>query len=80
MIGGPLGWLIGGSVLSAVAAFVLVSVVKQLVELAGIAKVVLFSATWTAVTTMAGMRSMTGKARKLRASNARVMRALKNDK
>ena len=80
MIGNPLGWLIGGSILSAVAAFVLVSVVKQLVELAGIAKVVLFSATWTAVTTMAGMRGMTGKARKLRASNARVMRTLKSDK
>ena len=72
--------MIGGSVLSAVAAFVMVRIVREFVELAGIAKVVLFSATWTAVTTMAGMRSMTGKARKLRASNARVMRALKNDK
>lgn len=77
---GPLGWLVGASVLGAVAAYVLVRITEQLFGLVGIARVAVFSSIWTAVTTMAGMRSFTGKARKLRANNARVMKTLKGDK
>lgn len=78
MIGGPLGWLVGMSIVSAVTAFVLVHVVGKLFELAGLARVALFSGIWTAVGTMAGMRKLTGTARKLRTNNARV-RTLKGE-
>ena len=77
---GPLGWLVGSTVLSAVAAFVLVRIVEQLFGLVGIARVAVFGGVWTAVTTMAGMRSFTSTARKLREHNAKVTKALEGDK
>ena len=80
MTGRPLGWLFGGAVLSAVAAFVLVRIAEQLFGLVGIARVAVFSGIWTAVTTMAGMRSFNSTARKLRTKNARVAKTLKGDK
>ena len=77
---GPLGPFISLAVLSAIAAFVLVRIVEQLFGLVGIARVAVFGGIWTAVTTMAGMRSFKGTARKLRATNARVSKTLKSDK
>ena len=73
----PLGWLFGASIVSAVTAFVLVRIAEQLFGLMGIARVAVFGGIWTAVTTMAGMRSLNRTARKLRAHNARVIKALK---
>lgn len=80
MIGGPIGWLVGAWVVSMVAAFVLWRTVGHLFELVGIARAVVFGAIWTAVGTLAGMRSMTSKARNLRTGNARVAKHLKGDK
>ena len=74
----PLGWLFGASIVSAVTAFVLVRIAEQLFGLmGGIARVAVFGGIWTAVTTMVGMRSLNSTARKLRAHNARVIKALK---
>ena len=55
-------------------------VAEQLFGLVGIARAVVFGGIWTAVTTMAGMRSFKGTARKLRTKNARVMKHLKSDR
>ena len=77
---GPLGPFISLAVLSAIAAFVLVRIVEQLFGLVGIARVAVFGGIWTAVTTLAGMRSFNSTARKLRATNARVSKTLKSDK
>lgn len=77
---GPLAPFIGMSIASVITAFVLVSIVEKLFGLVGIARVAVFGGIWSAVTTLAGMRSLTGKARKLRAKNARVMKTLKGDK
>ena len=76
----PIGWFVGASIVSAITAFVLVRVVEQLFGLVGIARVAVFGGIWTAVTTLAVMRSFKGTARKLRATNARVSKTLKSDK
>ena len=70
-------WLIGASIVSAVTAFVLVRIAEQLFGLMGIARAAVFGGIWTAVTTMAGMRSFNNTARKLRAHNARVTKTLR---
>ena len=72
-----IGWLGWTAVASALIAFVLVRIAKQLFELTGIASAAVFSGIWTAVTTMAGMSSFNRTARKLRAHNARVTKTLR---
>lgn len=76
MIGHPLGWLVSATIASIVVAFSVVRLAETLFTLLGFVKVMIFSAAWTAVTTLAGMRSLKSGARRLRAGNAKVLDAL----
>lgn len=79
MIGGPLGWLVSATIASILIAISVVRLLETAFTLLAFVKMLIFSGVWTAVTTMVGMRSFTGMARKLRAGNAKVLDALKGE-
>ena len=68
---GQMGWLIGATIASIVAAFVAVRVVEYFLAgavgmAAGAVKAAAFSSVWTAVTTSTGMRAFTNRVRGVR--------------
>lgn len=74
--GNTMGWLVGYTLASMVAAFVIVRIFDYLVSgavggLAHAARTSLFVSAWTAVTTGLGMRDFTKRVRQLRQANAR---------
>lgn len=76
-----MGWLVGSTLASLVAAVIVVKIFDYLFAgmvggLANAARTGLFVATWTAVTVRSGMHGVTAQARQLRQGNAKVMEAL----
>lgn len=79
MIGGPLGWLVSATIASILIAISVVRLLETFFTLLAFVKMLIFSAVWTAVTTVVGMRSLKGMAQRLRAGNAKVVDALKGE-
>src|SRR3990167_9121947 len=76
-----LGWLIGPTIASFVAAVIVVKLFDHIVAgatntLLSIVRPSLFVATWTAVTAKLGMHGFTGKVRQLRRGNTKASEAL----
>jgi hypothetical protein len=80
-----MGWLIGPTLASFVAAFIVVKVFDYALshaasgltdKMASAARASLFIGTWTAVTAKAGMNGFSQKARQLRAGTASAIKAL----
>ena len=68
-----MGWLVGPTIASLVAAFIAVKLVEYVFggvsgSLMNVAKPILFVVTWTAVTANAGMRGFSSLIRNLRKS------------
>ena len=80
-----MGWLIGYTLASMAAAFIVIKIFDAIVAvvfdgatsgLAGIARCILFVATWTAVTARAGMNGFTKRVRRVRQGHTKVIGAL----
>lgn len=76
-----MGWLIGPTLASFVAAFIVVKIFDYLFAgaMGGLGSTVragLFVGTWTAVTTKAGMHGFNQKVRRLRQGNQRAIKAI----
>ena len=76
-----MGWLIGPTIASFVAAFLVVKLFDFIFggvtgSIASVARACLFVVTWTAVSAKGGMRSFTRKVRQLRAGNQEMLKAL----
>jgi len=69
---GPLGWLVGYVLASAVSSVIVVRLAQfalgGVVEIAGVVKNTLFVGTWTAVTSALGMRAFKKNLQRLRKS------------
>jgi len=77
-----MGWLIGPTMVSFVAAFLVLRLFDYAFSgvtgaLVGWAKSVVFIFTWTAVTAKLGMRGFSSRTKKLRLSNAKAIKVLK---
>ena len=80
-----MGWLIGPTLASFVAAFIVVKIFDHVFSgvtgnLASVARAGLFVGTWTAVTARAGMRGFDQKVRRLRAGTANAIKAFSTEK
>ena len=76
-----MGWLIGPTLASFVAAFIVVKIFDYVFSgmsdsLASVARAGLFVGTWTAVTAKAGMHGFSQKMRRLRAGTASAIKVL----
>ena len=76
-----MGWLVGPTIASLVAAFIAVKIVEYVFGgvtgvLGNVVKPIIFVVTWTAVSTQAAMRSLTRAARQLRQGNQKAIKAL----
>lgn len=76
-----MGWLVGPTIASFVAAFIVVKLFDYIFSgvtggAASATRAGLFVATWTAVTTKAGMHGFTSKVQQLRHGNAGAIKAL----
>lgn len=76
-----MGWLIGYTLASIAAAFIVVRLFDYIFagvtgSLVNIARFGLFVATWSAVTVKAVMHGFTGQVRQLRQSNAAAIEAI----
>lgn len=76
-----MGWLIGPTLASFVAAFIVVKLFDYVFSgvtdgLVYMARAGVFIVTWTAVTSTAGMRSLSQKVRRLRQGSASAIKAL----
>ena len=80
-----MGWLIGPTLASFVAAFIVVKIFDYVFSgvtgnLASVARAGLFVGTWTAVTAQAGMSGFNLKVRRLRAGTASAIKAFSTEK
>ena len=76
-----MGWLVGPTIASLVAAFIAVKLVEYVFggvsgTLMNVAKPILFVATWTTVSTQVAMRSVTRSVKHLRQGNQKAIKAL----
>ena len=76
-----MGWLVGATLASLVASFVVVKIFDYIFAgassgLVGFARVSLFVITWTAITARAGMHSFKKGVRQLRHGHTKVAKAL----
>ena len=76
-----MGWLIGPTLASFVAAFIVVKIFDYVFSgvadnLASVARAGVFVVSWTAVTAKMGMHGFGQKIRRLRAGNASAIKAL----
>ena len=76
-----MGWLVGPTLASFVAAFIVVRVFDHVFSgatgtLVSVARAGVFVATWTTVTAQAGMRGFSKRVRQVRQGNAKAIKAL----
>lgn len=76
-----MGWLVGSTLASLVAAVIVVKIFDYLLAgmvggFANAARMGLFVVTWTAVTVKSGMHGVTAQVRQLRQGNTKAIEAL----